>query len=328
MERKYLPFEKPLEAIEKELAHLQIRKQQNFEDTQTEIIRLQQKLAETTEQIFSSLTPFQKVQLARHPSRPHTLDYIKFIFEEFLELHGDRVFGDDPAVIAGLAKFEGTSVVVVGQQKGADTKENLQRKFGMAHPEGYRKARRLMKLAEKLRLPVLTFVDTSGAHPDMAAEERGQALAIATNLQVMAGLETPILVTIIGEGGSGGALGIALGDRVLMQEYAIYSVISPEGCASILWRSKNLPEIEEAARALKLTAPELLQLGVIDEVVPEPSGGAHREPQKAAELLAKVLRKHLTELRTIKAEQLVEIRYQKYKKMGVFREIAATPEET
>ncbi len=324
MERKYLPFEKPLEAMEKELAQLQARKQETFADNQAEIVRLQQKLSETTRQIFSSLTPWQKVQLARHPNRPHALDYINAIFEEFIELHGDRVGADDPAIIAGLAKFEGTSLVVIGQQKGRDTKENLTRKFGMAHPEGYRKARRLMALGEQLHLPVITLIDTPGANPDMAAEERGQALAIASNLQHMAGLRTPILVVVIGEGGSGGALGIGLGDRVLMQEYAIYSVISPEGCASILW--KNQQAVEDAARALKLTAPELLQLGIIDEVVPEPPGGAHRDPAKAAEVLAKAMRKHLTELKTISLEELVELRYQKYRKMGVFREISTTAE--
>ncbi len=324
MERKYLPFEKPLEEIEKQLNQLQARKQQSLQDDQAEIIRLQQKLAETTRQIFSNLTPWQKVQIARHPNRPHTLDYIRKIFEEFIELHGDRVCGDDPAMVTGLAKLEGTSVVVIGQQKGADTKENLERKFGMAHPEGYRKARRMMVLAERLHLPVISLIDTPGAHPDMAAEERGQALAIAENLEKMAGLKTPILVAIIGEGGSGGALGIGVGDRVLMQEYAIYSVISPEGCASILW--KNQQATEEAARALKLTATELLELGIIDEVVPEPPGGAHRDPAKAAEILAKVLRRHLTDLKTFSLDELVALRYQKYRKMGVFREITQAAE--
>lgn len=318
MEIKYLNFEKPLETIQKQIESLKNQKRIQLVDNQAKIVQLQQKLSEQTKEIFSSLTAWQKVQLARHPDRPHSLDYIEKLFEEFLELHGDGIFGDDPAVVAGLGKFEGISVAIIGQQKGRETKDNLRRNFGMAHPEGYRKALRVMKMAEKFGFPVITLVDTPGAHPDLSAEERGQALAIAVNLREMACLKAPILTLIIGEGGSGGALGIAVGDRVLMQEYAIYSVISPEGCASILWKTQSA--VEEAARSLKLTSGELREMGLIDEVVPEPLGGAHRDWNKALETTREAVRKHLTELKTIKINELVDLRYQKYRKMGVFLE--------
>jgi len=315
--KKYLEFERPIEKIEKEIEYLQERKKRDFVDTQLEITKLQQQLVDKTKEIFFNLTPWQKVQLARHPNRPRTLDYIQKIFEEFIELHGDRIYGDDPAIVSGIGKFQGISIGFVGHQKGKDTKENLVRKFGMAHPEGYRKALRIMKLAEKSHFPVITFIDTPGAHPDIEAETRGQALTISTNLMEMALLQTPILCIIIGEGGSGGALGIGVGDRVLMQEHSIYSVISPEGCASILWKDQKA--VEEAAKALKLTADELFQMGIIDDIIPEPLGGAHRNWNKAIEIVSQYINKHLKELKTIKIEELVELRYQKYRKIGVFK---------
>lgn len=318
MEQKYLEFEKPLQAIERSIEHLKARKKNALADTAKEAARLQQELAEKTRTIFAGLTPWQKVQLARHPNRPHALDYIGMLFEGFIELHGDRVHGDDPAIVAGIAQFEGMPVAVVGQQKGRDVKENLERKFGMAHPEGYRKALRVMKLAEKLAIPTVSLVDTSGANCDIEAEERGQAYFIADNLLEMARLRSPILAIVIGEGGSGGALGIAVGDRVLMQEYAIYSVISPEGCASILW--KNQQAVEDAAKALKLTAAELHGLGLIDEVVAEPAGGAHRDWKTAAANLSQAVNRHLRELKTVNVATLPDLRYQKYRKMGAFLE--------
>ena len=318
MDRKYLEFEKPLEDIARQIETLTHRKRNALEDTSPEIVQLRQRLAEKTTEIFANLTPWQKVQLARHLNRPHTLDYVERIFGDFLELHGDRIWADDPAIVAGIASFRGSPVAVVGQQKGRETRENVARKFAMAHPEGYRKAVRIMRLAEKLSLPVITLIDTPGAHPDLEAEERGQALAIAGNLQEMALLQTPVLSVIIGEGGSGGALGIAVGDRVLMQENAVYSVISPEGCASILWKSQQA--VEDAARALKLTAQELQALGIIDDIVPEPAGGAHADWDKAAELLGAAIEKHLADLRQVAPPDIRGLRYEKYRKMGVFVE--------
>ncbi len=315
MEKKYLPFEKPIEEIEKEIENLKAKKNQ-VGDIHTKLMELQQKLIEKTKDIFSNLTAWEKVQLARHPNRPHTLDYVERLMEDFVELHGDRIYGDDPAIITGIGKFEGITVVIVGHQKGRDTKENIERKFGMAHPEGYRKALKVMKLAEKFTFPVITFIDTPGASPDIEAESRGQALWIATNLMEMALLKAPILCIVIGEGGSGGALGIGVGDRILMQEYSIYSVISPEGCASILW--KNQKAVKEAAEALKLTAEDLYKLGLIDEIIPEPVGGAHRNWEETMNIMKQYIKKHLTELKTINIDQLVGLRYQKYRKMGVF----------
>ena len=318
MGKKYLDFEKPLEQIEKEIDKLKSKKKNHFVDTHPEGIQLRQKWESTTKEIFSNLTPWQKVKIARHPERPHTLDYVEKIFEEFIELHGDRIYGDDPAIIAGIGKFQGISVVVIGHQKGRETKENLERKFGMAHPEGYRKALRIMKLAEKFTFPIITFVDTPGANPDIEAEERGQAMAIAQNLHEMSFLKTPILCIIIGEGGSGGALGIGVGDRILMPEYSIYSVISPEGCASILWKDQNATQ--EAAKALKLTADELFKIGIIDEIIPEPLGGAHRNREEIINTVSLCIDKHLKELKTIKLEELVKLRYQKYRKTGEYLE--------
>jgi len=318
MEKKYLPFEKPIEEIEKEIENLKAKKNQ-VGDIHTKLMELQQKLIEKTKGIFSNLTAWEKVQLARHPNRPHTLDYVERLMEDFVELHGDRIYGDDPAIITGIGKFEGITVVIVGHQKGRDTKENIERKFGMAHPEGYRKALKAMKLAEKFTFPVITFIDTPGASPDIEAESRGQALWIATNLMEMALLRAPILCIVIGEGGSGGALGIGVGDRILMQEYSIYSVISPEGCASILW--KNQKAVKEAAEALKLTAEDLYKLGLVDEIIPEPVGGAHRNWEETMNIMKQYIKKHLTELKTINIDQLVGLRYQKYRKMGVFTEM-------
>lgn len=318
MERKYLDFEKPLEEIDKKIEALDKERKNGTIGNADDIVLLKQQLAEKTKEIFSNITDWQIVQLSRHPNRPHTLDYIENIFEEFIELHGDRVSEDDTAIITGLGKFRGIPVAIAGQQKGRDTKENLYRKFGMAHPAGYRKARRIMKLAEILRIPVITFIDTPGANPDIKAEEEGQALVIAENLMEMAMLKTPIICVVIGEGGSGGALGIGVGDRILMHEYSIYSVISPEGCASILW--KNQSAVEEAAKSLKLTAKALLDLGVIDAIIPEPQGGAHRDWEKTFEITANVIDGIIRELKTIKIEQLVELRYQKYRRMGFWHE--------
>ena len=283
-----------------------------------EIEPLEEKLAEMRVEIYRNLTPFQRVQVARHPRRPYALDYINTVFTDFVELHGDRLYRDDPAIVGGTARFDGRSVVVIGQQKGRDTKENLKRNFGMSHPEGYRKALRLMHLAERFRLPVITLIDTPGAYPGLGAEERGQAEAIARNLEEMATLETPIITVVIGEGGSGGALALGVADRVLMFENAVYSVISPEGCAAILWKDSS--QRERAAEALKLTAPDLMGLGLIDEIVSEPLGGNHADPDGAAASLADALRRHLGELDGVSSNQLVARRAEKFLRMGKFEE--------
>lgn len=268
--------------------------------------------------VFGSLTPWQRCQLARHPDRPYTLFYLNNVFSDFTELHGDRRFADDPAVVAGFALFDGEPVAVVGHQKGKDTTEKVRRNFGMPRPEGYRKALRVMELAARFKRPVVTLIDTPGAYPGMDAEERGQAEAIATNLREMAGLRTPIVVVVTGEGGSGGALALGVGDRILMLEHAVYSVISPEGCAAILWKDQS--RVEDAARALRLTAGDLKQLGVIDEILPEPPGGAHMDPGAMAEVIATALRTHLKQLRRPKVEALVERRYRKFRAMGIVTE--------
>ncbi|MCS7180265.1 MAG: acetyl-CoA carboxylase carboxyltransferase subunit alpha [bacterium] len=318
MEKKYLSFEKPIEEIEKKIEEIEKNKKYDITTKNTEILKLKQLLTEKKKEIYSNLTPLQIVQVARHPNRPHTIDYLDNIFDEYIELHGDRICKDDPSIVSGFGKFLGITVAFVGHQKGRDTKENIERKFGMAHPEGYRKAIRIMKLAEKFTFPVITFIDTPGAHPDIEAEERGQALSIASNIYEMTLLKTPILCIIIGEGGSGGALGIGVGDRILMQEFSIYSVISPEGCASILWKTQD--GVEEAAKALKLTAKDLLELGIIDEIIPEPLGGAHSDWGTTFKFMKDSIEKNLKELKTIKVEELVEIRYKKYRKIGVFVE--------
>ncbi len=281
-----------------------------------ELERLRREVAELKHEFYAHLGAWQRTQLARHPQRPYTLDYIRLLFQDFSQIHGDRSFGDDPAIIAGVARFHGRPVAIVGHQKGRDTKQRLAHNFGQAKPEGYRKALRVMRLAAKFNRPILTFVDTPGAYPGMDAEERGQAEAIARNLQEMARLPVPILVTITGEGGSGGALAIAVGDVVHMLENAIYAVISPEGCASIMWRDSSKAEL--AANALKITARDLLDLGLIDGIVPEPEGGAHEDHEAAAQLLDPVLAGSLETLSRVPVDKLLEQRYEKFRRMGQF----------
>ncbi len=318
MNGAYLDFERPLQKIVQrieELRHIATSEDLELHD---EIGKLEKKLTRLREDIYRKITPYQRVQLARHPNRPYSLDYINTVFEDFLELHGDRQFRDDPSIVAGWARFEGKPVMVISQQKGRDTKEKLYRNFGMAHPEGYRKALRLMKMAEKFSRPIITLIDTPGAYPGIGAEERGQAEAIARNLREMAMLETPLVAVIIGEGGSGGALALGVGNRVLIMENAIYSVISPEGCASILWRDDG--EKEKSAVALKLDSASLKEFGVIDEIIPEPNGGAHNDFSSAAESLSMVLAKHLNQLSRLSPEELVKQRTEKYSRMGEYEE--------
>ena len=284
--------------------------------------QLESELQETRARVFSSLSPWQKTLVARHPRRPFTLDYVRFLLEGFVEIHGDRRYADDPAIVTGFGTFRGRPVLVIGHQKGRDTKEKIFRNFGMPRPEGYRKALRAMRLAEKYRRPILTFIDTPGAYPGIGAEERGQAEAIALNLREMARLDVPILVTITGEGGSGGALAIGVGDRVNMLEFAVYSVISPEGCAAILWRDGT--RARDAAAAMKMTAPDLLGLDVADEIVPEVVGGAHVDPARQAALLGEVLERQLIELGRATPEALVAARYDRFRRMGRFSAPART----
>jgi acetyl-CoA carboxylase carboxyl transferase subunit alpha len=313
-----LDFEKPIAELERQIEDLKKLATQRSLDVAREIAPLEAKLAELRSEIYRNLTPYQRVQVARHPRRPYALDYIHALIADFVELHGDRLYRDDPAIIGGIGRLAGRSVVVISQQKGRDIKENLKRNFGMPHPEGYRKALRLMQLAERFHIPVVSLIDTPGAHPGLGAEERGQAEAIARNIESMAALETPLVAAVIGEGGSGGALAIAVGDRVLMLENAIYSVISPEGCAAILWRDSS--QKERAAEALKLTAPDLLALGLIDEIVPEPPGGAHADPDAAAVALGVALERNLAELDGLPVAELKARRAEKYLRMGRFEE--------
>jgi acetyl-CoA carboxylase carboxyl transferase subunit alpha len=313
-----LEFEKPIMELERQIEHLKRMADDRQLDVQGEIEPLEAKLIQLRREIYRDLTPLQRVQVARHPKRPYTLDYIRRVFTDFVELKGDRLFRDDPAIIGGWARLESGPVVVIGHQKGRDTKENLQRNFGMPHPEGYRKALRLMHMAERFGAPVITLIDTPGAYPGLGAEERGQAEAIARNLEEMAALRIPFVAAVIGEGGSGGALALGVADRILMLENAIYSVISPEGCAAILWNDAG--QKERAAEALKLTAKDLLELGVIDEIVPEPPGGAHTDPDGAADGLATALNSHLDELIRLDPEERVRLRAEKYRKMGRFGE--------
>ncbi len=315
--RYFLDFEKPIEELEKKIQELKKLTQIEKINLADEINNLEIKLGKLREEIFFHLTPWQRVQLARHPDRPKTLSLAKLIFDDFVLLHGDRLYSDDQAIVAGLGKLEEQRVVFIGHQKGASIKENLFRNFGMAHPEGYRKAHRLMLLAEKFNRPVITFIDTPGAYPGIEAEERGQAEAIAANLEIMSHLKVPILVIVIGEGGSGGALGVGVGNKVLMLENAIFSVISPEGCAAILW--KNQEKVEEAADALKLTSQDLLKLGIIDGIIPEPKGGAHRDIEQTAFNIKKTILRELKFFQEISSEELVKQRCQKYRKMGRFR---------
>lgn len=311
-----LEFEKPILDLESRIA--EVREGSDPFAVSNEISRLEDRLQALQRKVYANLTPWQRTQLARHPKRPRTLDLIKLLMDDFIELHGDRLYGDDRAVVGGLARFEGQSVVLIGQQKGRDTTENLLRNFGMPHPEGYRKALRLMKLAEKFRKPVITLIDTPGAYPGLGAEERGQAEAIARNIREMTGLKTPILTIVTGEGGSGGALAIGVGDRVLMMEYAIYSVISPEGCAAILWGDAT--KAANAAALLHITAPDCLKLGVIDEIIPEPVGGAHRNWEAAAQPIRVAIRQQLADLKAKPPEELVLNRYERYRRIGVFDE--------
>lgn len=309
-----LDFEKPIIELENKIAELTLFSQEKGLDLSEEIENLKRRAAELKSLIFANLAPWQKVQLARHPDRPNTQDYVRMLFEDFIELHGDRCYSDDPAILGGIGLFNGTPVTVVGHLKGRDTKENVSRNFGMAHPEGFRKALRLMIQAEKFQRPVITFLDTPGAHCGIGAEERGQSQAIAQNLLRMSTLRTPIIVVVIGEGGSGGALALGVGDRILMLEHAIFSVISPEGCASILW--KDSTKARDAAEALKLTAQDLLSLGIIDEVIAEPLGGAHRDPGSAGALVRESLVRNLEKLKGLSPEELVEQRYAKYRNIG------------
>lgn len=313
MAKMVLDFEKPILELEKKVEEM--RKYADNPDIAQEIGRIEKRVRQLQQSVYAGLTRWQKVQLARHAERPYTLDYIHSMITDFVELHGDRAFRDDKAVVGGLGRLGDQSVMLIGQQKGRDTKSNLYRNFGMSNPEGYRKGLRLMKLAEKFGRPVITLLDTPGAFPGLEAEERGQAEAIARNLFEMARLKVPIIVVIIGEGASGGALGLGIGDRILMLEYAWYSVISPESCSSILWRSWEYKE--QAAEALQLTAPDLKKQGIIDVIVPEPLGGAHRDPQQMATILKDVLLAELKQLSRLKPEKLVERRIEKFSKMGV-----------
>ncbi|HSP17807.1 MAG TPA: acetyl-CoA carboxylase carboxyltransferase subunit alpha [Thermoanaerobaculia bacterium] len=306
-------FEEPILKIRRRIEELAALE---GDPKQAEIDALQRELTKVSTEIYSNLTPWQKTLVARHPQRPYTLDFVAALFEEFIEIHGDRNFGDDAAIVTGFARFRGQPCCIVGHQKGRNTKEKVLRNFGQPRPEGFRKALRVMKLAAKFRVPIFSFIDTQGAYPGVGAEERGQAEAIAMNLREMAALSVPIVITVIGEGGSGGALAIGVGDRVLMLEHAVYSVISPEGCAAILW--KNSSAAAQAAEAMKITAQDLKKLGIIDEIVPEPAGGAHADAAKAAELLAPYLEKALKELQKTKPSLLPEERYKKFRRMGVF----------
>ena len=320
MKTTFLDFEQPIAELEQRIEELRFVQDDSAVDISEEIGRLTKKSQALTKDIYAKLSPWQVAQVARHPQRPYTLDYVGMLFTHFEELHGDRSFSDDASIVGGLARFNGAPCVVIGHQKGRDTKEKILRNFGMPKPEGYRKALRLMHLAEKFRLPVFTFVDTPGAYPGIDAEERGQSEAIGRNLYAMAGLKTPIIVSVIGEGGSGGALAIAVGDVVLMLQYATYSVISPEGCASILWRSAEMAP--EAAEALGITAGRLKTLGLIDKIITEPLGGAHRDPQATAASLKKALAEALKQVQGKKPKELVEERLERLMDHGKFKDLA------
>ena len=324
MNNFYLDFEKPLAELQQKIDELQSLSTSNKLDVSGEIKALTERLYEMREKIHSSLTPWQRVQLARHPQRPHTLDYINALFTDFLELSGDRRFQDDKSIVGGFAKFNGRPVMVIGTQKGRNLKENVMRNFGWPNPEGYRKAMRLMRLADRAKVPVITFIDTPGAFPGVTSEERHIAEAIAVNLRDMFTLKVPVICIIIGEGGSGGALGIGVGNRLLIMENAYYSVITPEGCAAILWKDRAFAP--QAAETLSLTAAKLFDLKIADEIIPEPIGGAHSSPEKACEELGKVLKKHLAQLAKLSGEELKKQRYEKFRTMGKFIEAAATAE--
>jgi len=313
-----LDFERPIIELEKKIEELKKFTSSEKIDVTKEIAKLSNKLEKIKKETYGNLTPWQKVQIARHPKRPYTLDYVRMIMTDFVEIHGDRHFADDKALICGFARVDNNKVVVIGHQKGKDTKENLMRNFGCAHPEGYRKAMRVMRMAEKFKLPIVSFIDTPGAYPGIGAEERGQAEAIAYNLREMSGVQVPILVFILGEGGSGGALGIGIGNKICILENAYYSVISPEGCAAILWKERS--KAADASYVLKLTGPDLIQFGIVDEIIKEPIGGAHRDPEFAAKNIKVSIVKYLEELKGMSSEKIVEERYKKFRKMGVILE--------
>jgi acetyl-CoA carboxylase carboxyl transferase subunit alpha len=319
-EREILDFERPIIDLERKIEELRGLSTDSL-DFSAEIRKLEQKARKLQRDVFADLTPQQKVQLSRHPARPYTLDYVRLLMDDFIELHGERSFRDDPAIVGGIARFDEWEILVLGHQKGRNTKENLHRNFGMPRPEGYRKCARLMRLASRFGRPILSFIDTPGAYPGIGAEERGQAEAIAKSLQVMASVRTPIVAVVIGEGGSGGALAIGVADRVLMLEYSVYSVISPEGCASILWRDAS--RVADAAEQLKLTAKDLVRLGICDEIIPEADGGAHRDPAVTASTLRTAVKRHLKELSKLSPAELVEQRYQKFRAMGAYSETPA-----
>jgi acetyl-CoA carboxylase carboxyl transferase subunit alpha len=319
MAMNFLEFEQPIAELEAKIEELKFLGSDPSVNLKEEIERLQSKSRALTNSIFSNLSPWQITQLARHPQRPYTLDYVSMIFTDWHELHGDRMYGDDLAIVGGLARLEGAPVMVIGEQKGRDTKERVRRNYGMPKPEGYRKALRLMYLAERFRIPVVTLIDTPGAYPGIGSEERGQSEAIARNLFEMSNLETPVLSVVIGEGGSGGALAIGVCDRLVMLQFSVYSVISPESCASILWKSTEKKEI--AADAMGGTAERLKKLGLVDEVLKEPHGGAHRDPQAMAEVVKQSMLKHLGELRAMPVTQLLDARQARLRNFGVYREV-------
>ncbi|WP_432776397.1 acetyl-CoA carboxylase carboxyl transferase subunit alpha [Brevibacillus gelatini] len=311
-----LPFEKPLVELQDKIKELRRFTEEKGIDFSDEVKRLEQKAKELSEQIYGNLTPWQRVQLARHPERPTTLDYIQLLFTDFLEVHGDRLYGDDHSIVGGIAKFDGRPVTVIGHQKGKDTKDNIKRNFGMAHPEGYRKALRIMQQADKFGRPIICFINTSGAYPGKAAEERGQSEAIARNLREMATFRVPIICIVIGEGGSGGALAISVGNRIFMLENSYYSVIAPESAAAILWRDSSLGM--RAAETMKITAPDLLELGVIDGIIDEPFGGAHRDLIAQAASVKAVISEQLEQLSRLSPDELVQDRYEKFKRIGEY----------
>jgi acetyl-CoA carboxylase carboxyl transferase subunit alpha len=318
MDMKFLDFEQPIAELEAKIEELRYVGDDSEININEEVARLKAKSASLTKSIFAKLTPWQIARVARHESRPYTLDYLETIAPDFQELHGDRMYADDPAIVGGVGRIDGHACMFIGHQKGRDTKERVRRNYGMPKPEGYRKAQRLMRMAEKFGLPVVTFIDTPGAYPGVGAEERGQSEAIAYSLYLMAGLKTPIISVVIGEGGSGGALAIGVADRLLMLQYAVYSVISPEGCASILWKSAD--KAEDAAEAMRITAPSLSEFGLVDEVLEEPLGGAHRKPQEAAEVIRNAILKSLDELGKLSIEQLLEQRQRRLAGFGQFKE--------
>ncbi|WP_124726921.1 acetyl-CoA carboxylase carboxyltransferase subunit alpha [Staphylospora marina] len=321
MKSAYLPFEKPLAELREKIGELRAFSREKNIDMSEEIANLESKAARLEDEIYGNLTTWQKVQIARHAGRPTTLHYIRTVFSDFLELHGDRLYGDDPAIVGGIAKLGDTPVTVIGHERGSDTKDKIARNFGLPHPEGYRKALRLMQQADKFGRPIICFIDTQGAHPGIEAEERGQSEAIARNLREMAGFRVPVICVVTGEGGSGGALGIGVGNRVLMLEHAYYSVISPEGAAAILWR--DAAKAQEAAEALKITSADLHALGVVDEIIPEPKGGAHRDPMLQSRHIKDALMRHLSELLPLSGDELVEDRHRKFAQIGQYTTMVA-----